>query len=152
MTQLSRRLNHGCNLYETRHVSTRAKRYFHMGYLYAQEIECFAIQTRAIGLFLGGILQKGHDEVDPLFKTDETDPEKFLDVNNADPATFHKTTAHVVTKPDRRVIAQQLYSHHIVGNQTVTALDKGKSRLALTRAAIPLIRVPIPRMSRRVPW
>ena len=34
---------------------------------------------------LGRILQKGHNEVD-AFETDETDPQKFLDVNDADPA------------------------------------------------------------------
>ena len=55
---------------------------------------------------LGRILQKGHNEVDPLFETDETDPKKFLDVNDADPAAFHEAAAHVVAEPDRSVIAQ----------------------------------------------
>ena len=85
---------------------------------------------------------KVNDEVDAFFNAYGADTEKLSDINDAEPATLHITTAEIGGGAEQLSLTDAFNVGQVIGNQTMPPLDQCQGALTLTDTTFPTDQCP----------
>ena len=105
-------------------------------HLVAQKFRILVLQAKAVVLLLlAPVLQFDH-HVDGLGILHALHAKQGFHIDDPDAAQLDKVLGDVRSAADQSVVADLADLHHVVGDQTVAALDQLQGRLALADAAL----------------
>ena len=121
---------------EEREVATRRHRQPDIGLRDAEKLETLTRDSEAVVFRSLHPLFELDDQIDRLHVARRRDAEKVLDVDDADAAQLHVMPEEVVRVAQQHVVRMAFDDDHVVGNQSVAAIDQVERAFTLSDTAV----------------